>query len=360
MVLRGGAVIDRSIMNLKLVTSKICGFFLSVLVCAIPAKAEKFDLTMSHFMHAESGFSEVFVDPWIRALEWHSRGQVSVRVHGGESWLGNVAHQYDQVASGLVDIAIGHTSIPRGRFTCTHVTDVPFLIETAEQASEVLWALFPDYLQHEFDAVKLLALIAPEPGVLLTRDRPIVYPEDLKGLRIAASSPNIARMLQALGAETLILAPIDVHDHFASGDIDGLFLPWWGANAFQLTDVAQYVLELNSHTVPAFMVMNKETYARMPPDLQTAIDAIAGEALFEQTGGTWNVARNRETLRKEVNSMRDDFIAQGGHVTQLNSAQKELWVAATSGVVGQMEDELSEACGTDMVARARELSREHN
>jgi len=340
----------------KSILSKVRGILLCVGLLAAPAHAQNYDLVLSHFFQADSGFQEEMIDPWVQQLHSRSGGRISVRVHGAETWLGNVAHQYDQVSSGLVDIAFGHTGIPRGQFTCTNITDLPFLVDSGQKGNVILHQLFPEFLQHEFRHVKMLALIAPEPGVLLTRDHPISRPEELNGLKIGVPSPNIARLFSDMGAETVTLAPIQVHERFASGQIDGLLMPWWGVSAFKLDEVAQYVLEMDAYSVPAFMIMNKHTYETMPGDLQAVLDSLSSTSLYESTGGTWNVAMNRAQLTLQIDRMRNDFIARGGEVRQLKADLRQDWLAAADGTITEIEAELSEACGADLIARARELS----
>jgi ferredoxin-NADP reductase len=138
-------------------------------------------LTLSHFLPAVHGIQTDFIEPWARGLEECSGGQVAVEIFPGGTQLGNVARQQEQVLAGVVDIAHGLHGIPRGRFNRTSIIDLPFLTESAGAATQTLWDLFPEYLEEEYEGMKVLALHAHNGGLIHTVDKPVETMEDLEG-----------------------------------------------------------------------------------------------------------------------------------------------------------------------------------
>jgi hypothetical protein len=56
------------------------------------------------------------------------------------------------------------------RAPSTSVIDLPFLTESADAATRTLWALFPDYLEEEYQGLHVLALHAHNGGLIHTRN----------------------------------------------------------------------------------------------------------------------------------------------------------------------------------------------
>lgn len=167
------------------------------------------------------------------------------------SALGVITKQWDQVVDGVVDISFGLHGIPRGRFACTRAIDLPFLTDSAEEANEILWEIFPDNLADEHDEVKMLALMAHDPGVLATREKRVKTPAGLEGLRIRVPYPFIAAMLEGLGAVPVGMPPGQVCENMQTGAIDGVVLPWAGLKEFKITEVTTNAIEIGAYTTPS-------------------------------------------------------------------------------------------------------------
>jgi len=142
----------------------------ALVVCLVwgTANAQETTLTMSHYLPPVLGLHVDFLEPFARQIEEATNGEIKVDIQTTGSALGTITKQWDQVADGVADISFGLHGIPRGRFTCTQVIELPFLTDSAEEANKVLWDVYPDYLAAEHEGVKVLALMAHDPGVLAT------------------------------------------------------------------------------------------------------------------------------------------------------------------------------------------------
>jgi len=306
-------------------------------------------LTMSHYLPPFLGLHKDFMEPWARQLETMTNGQVAVEIHTAGSALGVITKQWDQAVDGISDIVFGLHGIPRGRFKCTPAIELPFLTDSAEQANDILWRVFPDYLQDEHDEVKVLALMAHDPGVLATKDARVERPEDLKGLRIRVPSPFIAAMLEDLGAVPVGMPPGQVYENLSTGAIDGVVLPWAGLKSFKITEVATHVIEIGAYTTPFFFAMNKQRYDSLPADVRMAIDEISGDALVAKFAGWWNAwgAGGAQQIT-----------SRGGEVITPDAALRADWAAAVADTNAKLEAGLAEECsvGADLIAKVRELA----
>ena len=144
---------------------------------------------------------------------------MKVLLHAGNTAFGNINNQLDQVLAGVMDVALGLHGIPRGRFPRTGIIDMPFLTTSAEQASRILWTLYPELLKDEYRGVKVLSLFAHNPGVIHTRAQKVEKMEDLKGLRIINTEVDrivdlVNQLLDVSRLETqrlqLNLEPVDL------------------------------------------------------------------------------------------------------------------------------------------------------
>lgn len=333
----------------KLTAPVVIFWFLGV---AVAHAQETYELTFSHFFSTEQGSHSDVVLPWIEQLETRSDGRISVTVRARDSWLGNVAQQYDQAESGLTDISLGLTAIPRGRFACTQIVELPYYIQSAAQADLLLMSLFPDHIGHEYDTVKLLGLWSHEPGVLLTRGVRVEKPEDLVGLRIGFPNASMSRILSDLGAEPVLMVPSFVNDAIESGDLDGAFVPWEHIWFSDFADKDIHVLDLGAYTVPLFLIMNKVTFEGLPPDLQDVVDSLAFEDWYRFNGGA-----NRKTFwgmdpDSFYASVREAFVENGGDLVVPDDALRETWLAAAAPSVAALKAELAEICGQDLIDAA--------
>lgn len=314
------------------------------------AQAEEITLSLSHYAPPVLGLHKDFLEPFARQLETATNGKVKVEMHTAGSALGSVTKQWDQVADGITDIAFGLHGIPRGRFSCTQVIELPFLTDSVEKANEVLWGIYPDFLAQEHEGVKVLALMAHDPGVLATTGgKRVERPEDLSGLRIRVPSPFVAAMLEDLGAIPVGMPPGQVYENMQTGAIDGVVLPWAGLKEFRITEVTSNAIEIGAYTTPFYFIMNQDKFDDLPADVQEAIESLTGDALVAQFPDWWTAWGAEGPA--EVTSA-------GGEVITPDEGLRQSWIEATAETVTRLEAELADDCkvGTELITRARELA----
>ena len=312
----------------------------------LAGSAQADTLTMSHYLPPVLGLHKDFLEPFARQLEEDSGGEIKVEMQIGGSSLGNITKQWDQAVDGLSDMSFGLHGIPRGRFPCTQVIELPFLTDSVEEANAILWGLYPEYLADEHSAVKVLALMAHDPGVLATRGKKVEKPEDLKGLRIRVPSPFIAAMLEDLGAVPVGMPPGQVYENMQTGALDGVVLPWAGLSEFRITEVTTNAIEIGAYTTPFYFAMNRDSYDGLSAKGKAAVDKLSGDALVAQFPAWW---------KKWGATGADEITGNGGEVI-LNSAElSETWKAATAETVTKLEAKLADECegGVEAIAFAR-------
>jgi TRAP-type C4-dicarboxylate transport system substrate-binding protein len=252
------------------------------------AAADPVTLRFSHFLGPSSFFQVDVVEPWARELEARTDGRVRVEIFGASSPLGQPTEQASQVKAGTVDIALGLRGAEGDKFPGTALIELPFLVPDALAGSRALWGLYADgTLAGEYKDYKVLALFVHNPGLIHTAAKRVVDLADIKGLRLRAPNKTVASALDHVGALPAVLQVDEVMDAVRSGRIDGIVTNW-GNPLPGFNDCMKLHTDVRFYTAAFFIVMKRETYRRLPPDVRRAIDELSGETWSAQLAALWD------------------------------------------------------------------------
>jgi len=310
-------------------------FTLALLAAALgasSASAQLVTLKFSHFLGPKSFFQLDVVEPWAKELEARTNGQVKVETHDGTSPLGGVTDQASNVRAGKVDIALGLRGAEGDKFLGSSVVELPFLIPSAMRGSQALWALYRDgTLGEEYKDYKVLALFVHNPGLIHTREKRILEPADMKGVRFRSPNNTVSAALKHLGAEPVLLQVNDVMPAVKDGKIDGIVTNW--GNPLQgFNDFMKLHIETQFYTSAFFIVMNRQKYDGLPADVRGTIDSLSGDAWVAKFGPYWD---------KWDKPVRDGANAPGHEVVVPDVARMARWREALKPVTDQYLDELA-------------------
>jgi TRAP-type C4-dicarboxylate transport system substrate-binding protein len=257
------------------------------MAAAQPATAQEIQLKLAHFLPTANGMHKDFMVPWAHDLETCSGGKVKVTLYPGGTQLGNIGRLYDEVSSGVVDIAHGLAGVPAGRLNRLRLMEVPFTIKTANAGARALWDLH-DEIKPDFPNLKILGLHMTNAGQLHMVKKRVRTTDDLKGMRIRFPSEAVKDMLSYLGAVPVGLPPGAVYENMEKGVIDGAAFTWDAMDSFKLAEVTQYHLDAKVHASTFWFAMNQKKYDSMPKDVQACVDKLSGAALAAKFGQWWN------------------------------------------------------------------------
>ena len=196
---------------------------------------------------------------------------MKVTIYPAGTQLGNITRLYDEVQSGVVDIAHGLAGIPAGRLNRLRLMELPFTAKTADAASRTLWDLH-DLIKPDFPNLKILALHAHNAGQIHMVTKRVRNTEDLKGMRIRFPSEAVKEMLSYLGAVPVGLPPGAVYENMEKGVIDGAAFTWDAMNSFKLAEVTKYHLDAKAYVSTFWFAMNQRKYDSLPKDVQACVD----------------------------------------------------------------------------------------
>jgi TRAP-type C4-dicarboxylate transport system substrate-binding protein len=202
-------------------------------------------------------------------------------------------------------------------FNRTHVTALPFTSEEAQEASVALWRILQNGLiAEDFRETKPLALFTFGSSVFHTT-KPIRNADDLSGVKMGAPSKSTAEAIVLFGGAPVTISPPEYYQSVNRGLVVGVPVSWSGLMAFKLFEITKYHLETPFGLAPAYFVMNKDTYAKLPETARKSIDRHSGEALSGRIGkaGDDMDAANREKVKA----------MPGQEIYTLSPAERERW-----------------------------------
>lgn len=343
--------------NLASFVAVCLGLAVLVLASASRASAQEFTLRLHHFLPLQASAPAGAIQPWIDKVEAESGGRIEIQHFPTMQLGGKPSGLYDQARDGVVDIVWTLMGYTPGRFPKTEAFELPFIATTAESTSRAFYEYARKLALDEFSETHPIVFHTHGPGLLHLRGDAIEKLEDLRGRKIRGPTRIITKMLNHLGATAVGMPVPAVPEALSKGVIDGAVIPWEVALPLKIHDLA------DSHTsfsgdralyVAAFMmVMNKDSYERLPPDLRAVIDANSGvetSALF----GRAMAAGDRAGLAKAQ--------ASGKPIITLDEAETARWREAARPVVSEWIAEMRERGidGEALLRDARALIDRHS
>jgi TRAP-type C4-dicarboxylate transport system substrate-binding protein len=274
-------------MGSVLMTGIICMMFMfatSPMDKALAAD-QVINLKIANFFPPPSGQSKI-TEEFGAELERRSGGRIKVQFFGGGSLLKAPA-MFKGIETGITDIGYSHVYYTPGRMPVCELIGLPIGTPTGWVAAHMAYDFYQKYHPKEFDSVKVLAIHGNPPSMIIS-NKPIEKLEDLKGLIIRA--PDLSgEIVAALGGTPAPTPMMEVYDAISKGVINGVWAPYETLKTFRFAEVAKYVAvcwEIGS-VYPFYMAMNKNSYNKLPRDLQGLVDTMSGE-YQERFALMWN------------------------------------------------------------------------
>ncbi|MCX8117730.1 MAG: TRAP transporter substrate-binding protein [Desulfobacterota bacterium] len=227
------------------------------------------------------------LEEFCRELESRTGGRVKVDFFAGGSLFPPVA-TFDNVVSGVADIGYSHVYYTPGRMPVTEAVGLPLAYPSAWVSGQVMNDFYNQFKPKEFDPVKVLWMNTSPPSAIATSKKAIRRLEDLKGLTIRA--PGVAgEVIKALGGTPAPTPMPEVYDAISKGVLDGEASNFETLRTFRFAEVVKFSTSVWQITnpFPFYLIMNKESYRKLPADIKPIFDALVGE-YKEQYLLMWN------------------------------------------------------------------------
>jgi TRAP-type transport system periplasmic protein len=253
--------------------------FLSVnlladMICGSEARAQ-FIIKMGHDSPETSHLHE-FAKKFKEVVEVETKSQVKVEIYPAAQ-LGSEGAMFEQAQLNTLQIAIGSSGMvsiePK-----LGVFELPYILRNREHMIKVLDGPIGDELANLILPRGIRVLIYADHGfrVITNKVRPIVKPEDLKGLKIR-TPPNKLRIkiFNTFGAAATPLPFTELFMAMQTGVVDGQENPLPYTYDMSFYEVQKYVSLSNHVYSPLYVLINEKFFQSLPQNLRDSVKKAA-------------------------------------------------------------------------------------
>jgi TRAP-type C4-dicarboxylate transport system substrate-binding protein len=292
----------------------IIGF--SLMTSSVFGQAKPIELNYSIFF-PPTHMHSVYAGEWAKEVEKRTNGRVKIAMFYGGT-LTPADKCYDGVVKGISDVGMSCFSYTMGKFPLTEVVDLPLGSKSGVAATKLINEYYNKFRPKEIDEVKVMYLHGHGPGILHTK-KAVNRLEDIKGLKIRSTGMS-AKIVTALGGVPVAMPMPETYDALSRGTVDGTLNPQEALQGFKFGEVVKFTTEDwgASYSIGFFVVMNKEKWNALAPDIQKIIEKV-NEEWMEKTGRLWD----------EIEKAGRDFsVKLGNQFISLSKEENERWAKA--------------------------------
>jgi TRAP-type transport system periplasmic protein len=286
-------------------------------------QAKPIELSYSHQFPAPHKTS-VLAAEWAKEIEKRTNGRVKITVYPGNT-LTPADKNYQSVVNGVSAIGSSTLGYTRGRFPIMEVIDLPLGYASASAATTLANEVYNKYKPKELDDTKVMYFYAHGPGFFQTK-KPINKLEDFKGMKLRCTGLS-AKIVTALGGTPVAMPMSDTYDAISRGIVDGSVGPMEALYGWKLGEVIKFTDQNYGSAFSAafFVVMNKEKWNSLPPDVQKTIEAVNAEWIGK-AGKVW------DEIDKEG---RDFTLKQGNKIITYSPEETQRWAKAVTPLLDE-------------------------
>jgi TRAP-type C4-dicarboxylate transport system substrate-binding protein len=319
-----------------------------------PAAAQQINLKLHHLLPAVAPAHTKMLAPWAQDVEKASGGKVKIELDPAMSLGGKPPELINQVRDGVVDIIWTVNGYTPNLFPRSEVFELPFIHTNNATATNLAMRdmFLSGEIAEDFKDVKVMFLHVHAGQGIQMAEKEVRKPDDLKGLKMRIPTRTGAWIIEALGAAPAAMPVPALPQALQKRVVDGALIPWEIIPPLKLQEVTKYQIEgpnKERFGTTTFQVsMNKNTWAKLPPDVQKAFEANNGEARWRAVGKIWTDS--------EAGGIALAKKAGNKHI-QITEAELDLFRQKLEPVVQRWVDEVKTKGidGNALVKRARAL-----
>jgi tripartite ATP-independent transporter DctP family solute receptor len=254
----------------------------------------------SHYDRGARKFKEL--------LEAKLGGRVEVRIYDSAQ-LGEDKEMLEGLRMGTLELHVP-SSVLHSVEPMFGVFDLPFLIRDREQVERVAEGPVGEKLRKKLLEHDLVLLGFWENGfrMITNNVRPVVRPEDLKGIRIRTpKDPERVKLFAAFGATPTSMSFGEVFSALKQGVIDGEENPLSQIVPGRFHEVQRFLSTSNHVYSPAYPVMSRAYFESLDEETRNAILEVARE-----------VGRYHRKLGEEEDARHLSFLREHMEVTEID------------------------------------------
>jgi TRAP-type C4-dicarboxylate transport system substrate-binding protein len=275
-------------------------------------------LKISHQFPGNTDFRDQLAHKFAAEVEKRTNGALKFQIYPGAS-LYKPAPQFDAMANGSLDMSVYSMPYEAGKLHALNITLMPALIKNYKQAYDWENAPIGKWLEKylEDHGVMIVTWIWTSGGVV-ARDKPILVPADIKGLKVRGAGKMIELMLQAAGGALTSFPSNESYNAMQSGVVDAMWTSSASLMSFRLSEVGKYVTTAQGFTFWHMLVplmMSKATYDKLTPEQQKIVMEV-GHSLEKFA---------LESCERDDAKVAEVYGKAGDKVSTMNEQQFNQW-----------------------------------
>lgn len=235
-----------------------------------------------------------------KMVEQRSKGALKLEVFPAGQ-LGHDSQIIDAVKLGAIDMIVTGNTFFTSLAPEINVMDLPYLFRDYAHVYKVLDGPVGAEVMKSLERSNIKILGNLENGFrnVTNNKRPIMKPEDMKGLKLRTTpNPAALKAFRSLGANPVAMPFTEVYLALKTGTVDGQENPVTMIHAQKFYEVQKYMsLTAHSYTVH-YVAMNFDKYQALTPELKQILHESIKEAVV------WQRKLNRSQEGKMMDTMR--------------------------------------------------------
>ena len=280
-------------------------------------------LKISHQFPGSTGTDGDFRDRLCRMfateVEKRSKGSLAFDVYAGSSLM-KVNAQFSAIRKGALDMGLVPLPYAGGELPETNIGLMPGLVTSYAQGAA--WKDAPvgkELANFLMDKGVVIVSWVWQAGGAATRDKPMVLPEDSKGLKIRGGSREMDLVLQKAGAAVLSLPSNELYAAMQTGACDGGITSSTSLISFRLEELSKHLTTGRGKSYWFMLeplMMSRAIFDKLSKDDQQTIMTVGAE--MEAFG--------REAAIADDTTVAKVFEKAGAKIHDLDAAAVGKWV----------------------------------
>lgn len=257
---------------------------MSMALAALPASAQNTVIKISHQFPGgtidKGDFRDRLVRMFAAEVEKRTKGSVKFEIYPGSSLMKTNA-QFSAMRKGALDMSLVPLSYAGGEVPETNIGLMPGLVTSYEQSAA--WknaAVGKELTKILADKGVVMVSWIWQAGGMASRGKPIVEPEDAKGMKIRGGSREMDLILKEAGAAVVTLPSNEIYAGMQTGAMDAALTSSTSLISFRLEEVSK-ALTTGRGKSYWFMLeplmMSKAAFDRLSKEQQAVILQVGAE-----------------------------------------------------------------------------------
>jgi len=323
---------------------KILKGLLSVALLASMSLAAEYVIKFSHVVSPDTPKGKA-ADYFAKRVEELSHGKIKVQVYPNAQ-LGGDKAVLRKMKFNAVQMAAPSFSKFTGLVPQLGLFDLPFLFKDENHLHKVLDGEVGKKLRDMVTKKGYVALAYWDNGFKEMSDskRPLIKPEDCKGLKFRVmSSKVLIEQFKALDAIPVVLPFSEVYSALQQGVVDGQENTISNIYTKKFYEVQRYMTMTNHGYLGYLVVMSKKFWNKLPADMKKVVLEAMKEATAKER--VWAKELNNAQLQKIK-----EYAKKTGklEIDYLTPQQRELWVKKLRAIYPKFYNTI----GKDLIEKA--------